>query len=140
MESAHFFGDAGFSVRESFEDADGEATQSGDVGRAVSGGDARAVFVEIPVDEVVAAILDDPVSAIGGEDVRWIGLLGSVTGDAKGVLDGDLAGLLVQHFAVGSRIESQSTGRLVVQWGTAQCWFAVAECGLGFGFFDLLIK
>ena len=56
--------------------------------------------MEIPVDEVVAAILDDPVSAIGGEDVRWIGLLGSVTGDAKGVLDGDLAGLLVQHFAL----------------------------------------
>jgi hypothetical protein len=29
---------------------------------------------------------------------------------------------------------------LVVQWGTAQCWFAVAESGLGFAFFDLVIK
>ena len=56
--------------------------------------------MKIPVDDVVAAILDDPVPAIGGEYALGIGLFGRPTGDAKRVFDGDLTALLVHHLAL----------------------------------------
>ena len=56
--------------------------------------------MEVPVDNVVALILDDPVAAICGENVlRW-GLIGRKAGHAQGHLGRQLAGFLVQHVAL----------------------------------------
>ena len=45
--------------------------------------------MNVPVDHVVAAILDGPVAAIGGEDGFGRGLFGRVTGDAQGQFGGE---------------------------------------------------
>ena len=56
--------------------------------------------MKIPVDNIVAAILDDPVATTGGEDVFGRGLFGRVAGDAQRHLGSQLAGFLVQDFAL----------------------------------------
>jgi hypothetical protein len=43
---------------------------------------AGTIFMKIPVDNIVSAILDDPVAAIGGKDGFWRGLLRRMAGDA----------------------------------------------------------
>ena len=62
-EGAHHFSDRLRGFLEGFEDTDGEATQAGEIFRAEAGADATAVFIEVPVDEVMYALYG-PVSAI----------------------------------------------------------------------------
>jgi len=87
--AAHAFG---------FDEADGKASKSGDVFRAIAGADAAAVFIEIPVQDVVAAVLDGPVAAIDGEELLGVCFLRLSTGDAVGDVVGDLAGLFLNGF------------------------------------------
>ena len=42
---------------EGFEDADGEAAQAGEIFRAEAGADATAVLIEVPVNEIMHALL-----------------------------------------------------------------------------------
>ena len=71
--AAHVFG---------FDDPDGEAAEAGDVFRAVAGAYAAAVFIEIPVQDVVAAILDGPVAAIHGKELLGVCLFRGSARDA----------------------------------------------------------
>lgn len=44
--------------------ADGEASESGDVLGAMAGADAATVLVVVPVEDIVTAVLDAPVAAV----------------------------------------------------------------------------
>ena len=79
--------------------ADGKPTEPRDVFRAVSGADAAAIFVVVPVENVVAAIFDRPVSAVDLEDAFGIGLLRWAAGDSVGDLVRAFAGLFVDGVA-----------------------------------------
>ena len=46
-----------------FEDADSKAAESRDVLGAVAGAEGATIFIPVPVEEVVAAIFDGPVTA-----------------------------------------------------------------------------
>ena len=76
------------------EDADGEAAQRGDVLGAVAGADGAAILIPVPVEHVVAAVLNAPVGAIEGEHGGRRGAGGAVAGDAADRLGGGLGGLL----------------------------------------------
>ena len=67
-----------------FDDADGEAAQAGDVLWAVTGSDPAPVFVKVPVDDVMTAILDAPVGSVCLEHLLGVGLVGGSAGDTVG--------------------------------------------------------
>ncbi len=69
------------------DDTDGEASQTGDVFRTVTGSNPTAVFVKVPVDDVMAAILDAPMASVGLEHLFGVGLVRGSTGDPVGDLD-----------------------------------------------------
>ena len=96
----HFLRDAGFSVREVVQDTDGEATKARDVLGTMAGANAAPVFVEIPVDDVVAAVFDRPVAAIDFEEALGPGLFGRAAGDTQCRFERLLLGLLVDDFAL----------------------------------------
>src|SRR5271169_6135518 len=73
-ELAHFLRDA--TRPAGFDHADGEAAKPGDVFRAVAGTDATAVFIVVPIENVMATVLDDPMSAIDLENALRAGLGG----------------------------------------------------------------
>jgi hypothetical protein len=57
----HFLSDAGFAIGDELNDADGEAAQARDVLWAVACADTTSIFIEIPIDHIVAAIFNRPV-------------------------------------------------------------------------------
>ncbi len=57
---SHFLCDATHAF--GFDDSNGESPESGDVFRAVASAYTTAVFIVVPIDDVVAAILDAPVA------------------------------------------------------------------------------
>lgn len=100
MQLAHFFRDAGLGADETFDHTHSKTTQPCDVFWTMPSANARAILVEIPVDNVVATVLYGPVPAIGGQHLSWLSLFGRLTGDAKGVLDGGDATFFVHHLAL----------------------------------------
>ena len=54
--------------------------------------DGAAVLVPVPVEEVVAAVLDGPVTAVIGQDGRGIGAVRGVVGEAVDGFGRTLAG------------------------------------------------
>ena len=64
-ELAHFLGDT--PRPPGFDQADGETAQPGDVLRAVARTDATAVLIKIPIENIVATVLDGPVPAVNLE-------------------------------------------------------------------------
>jgi hypothetical protein len=71
---AHFLRNACLAADEAFDHAHSKAAQARHVLRAVPLANARAIFVEIPVDDVVTTVFYGPVPAIGGKDLFWISL------------------------------------------------------------------
>jgi hypothetical protein len=69
-----------------FDGSDGESPESSDIFRAITGADQTAIFIVIPIDDVMAAILDGPVATINVKDTLWVSLLHRSTGDAVGDL------------------------------------------------------
>ena len=68
---AHFLRDAACPA--GFDHADGEATQAGEVFRTVAHPDAAAVLIIVPIEKVVAAVLDGPVPAVDLKHPAWTG-------------------------------------------------------------------
>ena len=60
-----------------FDDADGESPQSSDVFRAVTSAYAAAVFVIVPIDNVMTTIFDAPVATVGGKYALRVGFFRS---------------------------------------------------------------
>ena len=70
-----------------FDDTDGKTSQAADVFWAMAGSYPTAVLVEVPVDDVMAAILDAPVAPVRVEYLLGVGLLGRSAGDTIGEID-----------------------------------------------------
>jgi len=87
-----------------FDDANGEPPQSSDVFWAVTSAYAAAVFVIVPIDNVMTAVLDAPVTAIGFKHTLRVGLLRSSTGDAIG----DFTGVFTAFFICGLPLDDKS--------------------------------
>jgi hypothetical protein len=66
-ELSHFLCNA--THRLGLDPSDGKTSEARDVFRAMAGADAAAVFIEIPVQDIVAAVFDAPVAAIDGEEL-----------------------------------------------------------------------
>ena len=71
-----------------FDGSDGEPAQPGDIGGAVTFADSGTIFIEIPVNDVMARVFDGPMSPIGGKYAFRIGLLWRKTGDTMAWVSG----------------------------------------------------
>jgi hypothetical protein len=63
-----------------------------------------AIFIVVPIDDIVAAILDAPVAAVGGKNTLGIGL---VWGSASDAVD-DFTGLFAGLFFYGLSFDDKS--------------------------------
>jgi hypothetical protein len=81
-----------------FDQAGGETAQACDVLRAVAGAQGAAVFVPVPVENVVMGF-NASVMAVEGEESSGIGALGGMVGQAIDGFGGDLAGRLLEALA-----------------------------------------
>ena len=86
------------------DDAYGETAQPGHVFRAMADSYAAAVFVVIPIDNVMATVFDAPVSAIGRKNTFSIGLLRGPAGNAVG----DFTGEFTAFFISGVPLDDKS--------------------------------
>ena len=73
-ELSHFLRHASWAF--GFDHTDGEAAKPGHIFRAVTGADATAVFIIVPVDDVVTTVLNGPVTAVDLQNPLRVGLLG----------------------------------------------------------------
>lgn len=64
----------------------------------MTGADAAAVLVIVPIEDVVATVFDGPVPPVDLQYLPGIGLFRGLAGDAVGYLMGVFAGLLVDRF------------------------------------------
>jgi len=85
------------------DDADGESPQSGNVFRAMASAYAAAVFIIVPIDNVMAAVFDTPVAAVGGKNAFCVDLLRGPAGDAIGDFTGGFAGFFVCGLALDEK-------------------------------------
>ena len=92
-ELAHFLRDAARPA--GFDHANGEAAKAGDVFRAVAGTDATAVFIVVPIEDVVATVLNRPLAPVDLENALRAALGGGSTGEAVGDFPGSRAGLFL---------------------------------------------
>jgi hypothetical protein len=89
-------GDVAYSFE--LDDANGQSPQSSDVFRAVTSAYAAAVFIIVPIDNVMTAVFNAPVAAVGGKHALRVGLLRSTAGDAIG----DFTGVFTAFLSVDS--------------------------------------
>ena len=87
-----------------FDDANGESPQSSDVFWAVTSAYAAAVFVIVPIDNVMTAVFDAPVATVGGKHALRVGLLRSSAGNAIG----DFTGVFTGFFICGLPLDEKS--------------------------------
>lgn len=110
-----------------FDDANGESPQSSDVFGAVAGAYAAAVFVIVPIDNVMTAVFDAPVAAVDGKQALRVGLLRCSTGDAVGDFTGALAVLFFYGLAFDDKsLSDRGKVEIVIEFG----------CGPDFSGFD----
>ena len=88
---------------------------------------AAAVFVIVPIDDVMTAIFNAPVAAVGGKHALRVGLLRSSAGDAIG----DVTGVFTAFFICGFPLDDKSLSdvgkvQIAVEFG----------CGPDFADFD----
>ena len=88
----HLLGDIPYALR--LDDADGKSSESGDVLRAVAHAYPALIFIIVPVEDVVAAVLNGPVTTVYYEQARGVGFVRWSTGDTIGDLARGLAVLL----------------------------------------------
>lgn len=96
----HFLSDTGFVIGEELNDADGEAAQAGNILGAMTCPDSASVFIEIPIDHVVATILNRPVSAIQFEKTLWTRLIRRAAGHSQCQLSRDLPAFRVNDLTL----------------------------------------
>ena len=95
-ELSHFLRNAAHAF--GFDEVDGKASESGDVFRAIAGAYGAVVSIEIPVQDVVATVLDAPVAAVDGKELLGVCVVGLSAGDAVGDVMGGFPGLFFNRF------------------------------------------
>jgi len=110
-----------------FDDAYGETAQSGHVFRAMTSSNAAAVFVIVPIDDVMATVFDTPVPPVGGKNAFGIGLFRGSAGNAIG----GYTGVFAAFFICGFPLDDKSLSDMgKVEIGVEFC------CGPDFTDFD----
>jgi hypothetical protein len=100
------------------DDADGETAQGSEVLGAVPGTDGAAILVPVPVEAVVAAVFDGPVTAVVGQHAGGAGGLRGVAGESEDGFGGGLAGLLPGHLTLdGEDLSDAGEVEIVVEAG-----------------------
>ncbi len=64
----------------------------------MAGADAATILIIVPIQDVVAAVLDGPVPTVDLQDTSGIGLCLGSAGDAVGDFMGAFPGLLFDRF------------------------------------------
>ena len=82
-----------------FDDTDSKASEAADVFRAMTGSYPATVLIEIPIDDIMTAILDAPVAPVCLEQLLGVGLLWRAAGDTVGELDGAFPGFFLNALA-----------------------------------------
>jgi len=70
----------------------------------MAGAYTTAVFVIVPIDNVMAAVFDAPVATVCGKHALWVGLLRSSACDAIG----DFTGIFAAFFICGLSLDEES--------------------------------
>ena len=79
---------------------------------------AAAVFVIVPIDNVMAAVFDAPVATIGGQHAFRIGLFRSSTGNAIGDFTGVFTGFFISELALDDKsLSDVRKVQIVVEFG-----------------------
>jgi len=101
------------------DDANGKTTQSCDVFRSIADSYSTAVFVVVPVNDVMATVFDSPVASIGGKYATGIGLFRRSAGNAIGDFSGTLAGFLICGFTLDFKsLSDVREVQIVVEFGS----------------------
>ena len=82
-----------------FDNADGKASESSDVFRPIALAYPAAVFIIVPVDDIMAAIFYGPMETIDVQDALWISVFWCPAGNAIGDVFGIFAGFFVYGFS-----------------------------------------
>ena len=116
IELSHFLCYAAYAF--GFDDSNGQSPQSGDVFDAVARTDSTPVFVVIPINNVMAAILDGPMAPIHVEDTLWVGFIDLSTGDAVNDFTRAFAGLFLCRVSLDEeRLSEVGKVQVAVQFG-----------------------
>jgi hypothetical protein len=67
---SHFLCDAAYSF--GLDQSDGETSEATHICGTVSFADSRAVFIVVPIDDVMAGVFDSPMAAVDSEDFLGI--------------------------------------------------------------------
>ncbi len=127
-ELSHFLRDTAHTF--GFDDANGKAAQARDIFRAMALAYPAAVFVVVPIDNVMTAVFDAPVATVGGKNALRVGLLRSSAGNAIG----DFTGVFTGFFICGLPLDEKSLSdvrkvQIAVEFG----------CGPNFADFDAAV-
>lgn len=105
----------------------GKTAQPGHVFRAIARADAAAVFIIVPIENVMAAVFDTPVAAVGGKNALRVGLFRGSAGDAVGDFTGALAAFFINRLPLDDKCLSDVRKvQIAVEFG----------CGPDFADFD----
>ncbi len=101
------------------DDANGKTAQSCDVFRSMAGSYSAAVFVVVPVNDVMATVFDSPVAAVGGKYALRISLFRRSAGNAIGDFTGILTGFLICGLALYEKgLSNVREVQIVVEFGS----------------------
>ena len=78
-----------------------------------------AVFVIVPIDNVMTAVFDAPVAAVGGKHALRVGLLSSSTGNAIGDFTGGFTGFFICELALDDKsLSDVRKAQIAVEFGS----------------------
>ena len=127
-ELSHFLRDAAASF--GFDDANGKTSQASHVFRAMALAYPAAVFGIVPIDNVMTAVFDAPVAAVGGKHALRVGLLRGPAGNAIGDFTGVFTAFFICELALDDKSLSEVRKvQIAVEFG----------CGPDFADFDAAV-
>lgn len=84
----------------------------------MSGGYPASIFIIVPVDDVMAAVFDAPMAAVGFKDAFGVGLVRGSAGDAVDNITGVFTGFFVCGFALNHKsLSGIGKGKIAVERG-----------------------
>ncbi len=85
----------------------------------MAGSYPAAVFVIVPIDNVMTAVFDAPVAAVGGKHALRVGLLSSSTGNAIGDFTGVFTGFFICELALDDKsLSDVRKAQIAVEFGS----------------------
>ena len=96
----------------------------------MTGSYAAAVFVIVPIDNVMTAIFDGPVTTVGGKHAFRVGLFSGSAGNAIGDVTGVVTGFFISRLTLDDKsLCDVGKVQIVVEFG----------CGPNFTDFDAAV-